>query len=341
MFKLPNNTGPKLNTSLKVNRPSSNVPFNTSSFVNASDTVSNAVSNVASNATKSVVDTANQVMNTATNKVNDVVNAAANTAKNMGSTIGSYMGSDFANPIKESINSSFQSETSPFISIPVIIGLGVLIVLFIIIAMFRNQIAMAFETVWRKINDYFNPPAPVILPPATSAFPENKPIDQGALSQMLPGKKEVFNVAQDKYTYTDAEPLCKAFGAELATYDQVKEAWNKGADWCNYGWIKGQSAVFPTQQQTYDKLQAGPEEERMACGTPGVNGGYFDNPELRMGVNCYGSKPGENDISKRHVMSSSGNMTEGGMAYDRKVQEYKNTADQIPINPYTAGRWSS
>ena len=336
MFKLPNNTGPKPNTSLKVNRPSSNVPFNTSSFVSASDTVSNAASNAASNATKSVVAAANQVVNTA----NQVMNNAANTAKNMGSSMGSMV-SDFTEPIKESINSSFQSETSPFVSIPVIIGLGILIILFIIIAMFRNQIAMAFETAWRKINDYFNPPAPTILPPSPSVFPENKPIDQGALSQMIPGKKEVFNVAQDKYTYTDAEPLCKAFGAELATYDQVKEAWNKGADWCNYGWIKGQSAVFPTQQQTYDKLQAGPEEERMACGTPGVNGGYFDNPELRMGVNCYGSKPGENDISKRHTMSSTGNMTEGGMAYDRTVQSYKNDASNIPINPYTAGRWSS
>ena len=335
MFKLPNNTGPKPNTSLKVNRPSSNVPFNTSSFVSATNTASNAVSNVANNAAKSVVNTANQVVNTA----NQVMNNAANTAKNMGSSMGSMV-SDFTEPIKDSINSSFQSETSPFISIPVIIGLGVLIVLFIIIAMFRNQIAMAFETVWRKINNYFNPPAPVILPPSPSVFPE-KPIDQGALGQMIPGKKEVFNIAQDKYTYTDAEPLCKAFGAELATYDQVKEAWNKGADWCNYGWIKGQAAVFPTQQQTYDKLQAGPEEERMACGTPGVNGGYFDNPELRMGVNCYGSKPGENDISKRHTMSSTGNMTEGGMAYDRKVQSYKNDASNIPINPYTAGRWSS
>uniref|UniRef100_A0A6C0DCM8 Link domain-containing protein n=1 Tax=viral metagenome TaxID=1070528 RepID=A0A6C0DCM8_9ZZZZ len=336
MFKLPNNTGPKPNTSLKVNRPSNNVPFNTSSFVNATD----AVSNAANNAAKSVVNTANQVVNKANdaiNTANEAINNAANKAKDMGSSMMSFL----PEPVVDSMNSSLESNTSPFISIPVIIGLGVLIILFIIVAMFRNQIALAFETAWRKIRDYFYPPAPVILPPNPSVFPENKPIDQGAVSQMIPGKKEVFNIAQDKYTYTDAEPLCKAFGAELATYDQVKEAWNKGADWCNYGWIKGQSAVFPTQQQTYDKLQAGPEEERMACGTPGVNGGYFDNPELRMGVNCYGTKPGENDISKRHTMSNSGNATEGGLAYDRKVQNYKNEASNIPINPYTAGRWSS
>ena len=62
-----------------------------------------------------------------------------------------------------------------------------------------------------------------------------------------------------------------AFGAELATYDQVRDAWKSGADWCNYGWVKGQAAVYPTQQETYDKLQTGAEDQRMACGMPGVN----------------------------------------------------------------------
>ena len=69
---------------------------------------------------------------------------------------------------------------------------------------------------------------------------------------------QVFNVARNLYTFEEAEPLCKAFGAELATYDQVKSAYEKGADWCNYGWVKGQLAVYPTQQSTYDKLQQGP-----------------------------------------------------------------------------------
>ena len=27
------------------------------------------------------------------------------------------------------------------------------------------------------------------------------------------------------------------------------------------------------------------------CGKPGINGGYFDNPKLRFGINCYGIKP--------------------------------------------------
>jgi hypothetical protein len=158
---------------------------------------------------------------------------------------------------------------------------------------------------------------------------------------MLPGKKEVFNIASGKYTYTDAEPLCKAFGAELATYDQVKDAWNKGADWCNYGWVKGQAAVYPTQQTSYDKLQAGPEDQRMSCGVPGVNGGYFDNPELRFGVNCYGSKPTENETDTRFLEEKKHNLTADALIYDKKVHDYKANMKQIPVNPFKTGSWFS
>jgi hypothetical protein len=161
------------------------------------------------------------------------------------------------------------------------------------------------------------------------------------VEKILPGKKEVFNIVQDKYTYSDAEPLCKAFGAELATYDQVKEAWNKGADWCNYGWVKGQAAVYPTQEETYKKLQAGPESQRGSCGIPGINGGYFDNPELRFGVNCYGSKPAESDADIRMRTADAGSMTQEVIEYDKKVRNFKKERNQIPIAPFAKGSWSS
>ena len=154
---------------------------------------------------------------------------------------------------------------------------------------------------------------------------------QSNVNKIIPKRKEVFNVAQDVYTYSDAEPLCKAYGAELATYDQVKEAWNKGADWCNYGWVKGQTAVYPTQKATYDKLQAGPEGQRGSCGVPGVNGGYFDNPELRFGVNCYGTRPDSNEADERYKAANRQNNTPEGMAYDKKVRDFKAHLNQIPI----------
>ena len=62
--------------------------------------------------------------------------------------------------------------------------------------------------------------------------------------------KQVFNIPGNHYTYDDAKAMCKAYNAELATYDQVEQAYNLGADWCNYGWSDGQMALFPTQKQT-------------------------------------------------------------------------------------------
>jgi Extracellular link domain len=149
------------------------------------------------------------------------------------------------------------------------------------------------------------------------------------------GDKEVFNVSTNKYTYYDAEPLCKALGAELATYDQVKAAWDRGADWCNYGWVKGQMAVYPTQKGTYDSLNDGPADQRGSCGTVGLNGGYFDNPELTYGVNCYGNKP------QQTLPGSSGlPVTPGLIAFNKKVGEFAHEAETTPVAPFNHSKWS-
>jgi hypothetical protein len=265
----------------------------------------------------------------------------ANVSESVKKMMNGNMAANFTEPINESINSAFESDTSPYVSIPIIIGLGLLIILFIIFIIFRNQVAVGLEIVWQKIKALFGYSEPAVEPAAPAYAPDSPAPEPSAIEKILPGKKEVFNIAQDKYTYTDAEPLCKAFGAELATYDQVKEAWNKGADWCNYGWIKGQAAVYPTQQSTYEKIQMGPEEQRMSCGTPGINGGYFDNPELRFGVNCYGTRPAETNTDDRNQMKKNHNLTPETILYDKKVQDYKVNLDQIPVNPFKAGTWSS
>jgi hypothetical protein len=59
-------------------------------------------------------------------------------------------------------------------------------------------------------------------------------------------KKQVFNIPGNYYNYNNARALCKAYGAELATYDQLEKAYNDGAEWCNYGWSANQLALFPT-----------------------------------------------------------------------------------------------
>uniref|UniRef100_A0A6C0DDJ2 Link domain-containing protein n=1 Tax=viral metagenome TaxID=1070528 RepID=A0A6C0DDJ2_9ZZZZ len=158
---------------------------------------------------------------------------------------------------------------------------------------------------------------------------------ESALSGSVSRNGEVFNVSRNLYTFGDAEPLCRAFGAELATYDQVKSAYEAGADWCNYGWIKGQLAVYPTQKSTYDKLQHGPENERMACGLPGLNGGYFPNAEQRFGVNCFGKRPAESALDERLQQED-----RSATAYDREVNKFKAEIDSIGVNPWNAKQWS-
>ena len=101
---------------------------------------------------------------------------------------------------------------------------------------------------------------------------------------------EVFNVGNNMYTYDDAQSVCASMGSRLATYDEVEDAYEKGAEWCNYGWSDGQAAYFPTQKETWKKLQKS-ESTKNACGRPGINGGFINNPDVRFGVNCYGKKP--------------------------------------------------
>jgi len=168
-------------------------------------------------------------------------------------------------------------------------------------------------------------------PPSPSAL--------SIVEKILPGGKEVFSISSNKYTYYDAEPLCKALGAELATYDQVKEAWAKGADWCNYGWIKGQMAVYPTSDETYKKLQDGPAEQRLACGRPGINGGHFDNPELRFGATCYGAKPPQSKHDEERAAMATP-VSPDALAFDKKVAQFKTEADSVGILPFNTKAWN-
>ena len=271
-----------------------------------------------------------------TNSVKSANTALKNAVNNVSKSIDPTFDS-VKEPVMDSVNSAFENDTPPIISIPLILSIGLLIILFIIIIIFKEQIVFALELMWHKIKNFFNPSEkPYEVP--VEIHVDRSLVDKSAIERSMPGQKQVFNIAQDSYKYSDAEPLCKAFGAELATYDQVKEAWKKGADWCNYGWTKGQTAIYPTQQSTYDKLQAGPEDQRGACGVPGINGGYFDNPDLRFGVNCYGDKPSENDTDDRALMKGP-NLTPETLEYNKKVRDYKAHMTEIPVNPFSEGKW--
>ena len=165
---------------------------------------------------------------------------------------------------------------------------------------------------------------------------------EGVVERVLPPAKDLFTISKNEYSYYDAAPLCKALGAELATYDEVKKAWQKGADWCNYGWVKGQMAVYPTQKSSYEELQQGPADQRGACGKPGVNGGYFDNPEMKFGVTCSGRRPAQKQHDATSVISGSTRpLSASGLEFEKKVQQFKVDADSIGVLPFSKDKWSS
>ena len=113
------------------------------------------------------------------------------------------------------------------------------------------------------------------------------------------------------------------------------EAYKSGANWCSYGWSEGQLALYPTQADFWSKLQNDPYRKN-ECGEPGVNGGYFENPEYKFGANCYGVKPSPkgNEIEKARYGNTKLTPEE------LMKSEYKEQLNNIRISPFSENSWS-
>lgn len=151
---------------------------------------------------------------------------------------------------------------------------------------------------------------------------------------------QVFNIPDNVFDYTNADAVCKAFGSELATYDQIENAYQNGAEWGNYGWSADQMAFFPTQKETYDTLQKIPGHEHDR-GRVGINGGYIANPDVRFGANCYGQKPTvttEDEERMRNTVPYP--QTAEDIALDNKVAEWSGRLDEIIVSPFNEKKWS-
>lgn len=164
---------------------------------------------------------------------------------------------------------------------------------------------------------------------------------------------EVFNIANNKYTYEDAQAICKSYDASLATYDQVEKAYNNGGEWCNYGWSADQMILFPTQKKTWEKLQKLDEgrgcnskaaSHKNDCGRPGINGGYIANPYVKFGVNCFGKKPkaSEDDLSRMNAkQNQTYPKTPTEKRLEKKVNFWKDNADKfLHVNSYNTTSWN-
>jgi hypothetical protein len=240
--------------------------------------------------------------------------------------------------------------------VALIIFIGLVGLFVFLMSSYRNQIRDGYEYILVTGKQWLGYPTDPLQPmggeqpgqdvlekavPPQDVTPAEKAMSKPLVEKILPnvGSPEVFNISKNTFTYYDAEPLCRALGAELATYDQVKSAWERGADWCNYGWVKGQAAVYPTQKNTWERIQAGPEEQRDSCGVPGLNGGFFDNPELRFGVNCYGSKPSQSQHDEAK-MNQGAPLSPGALELQKKINKFRTEAASVGVMPFSADKWS-
>ena len=175
-----------------------------------------------------------------------------------------------------------------------------------------------------KMFDYLAPPKPAEATP---------PAPTPATSNLVQGS-EVFYISDNQFTYDEASAVCAAYGTQLATLEQIIDAYNHGAEWCGYGWSAGGMALYPTQKSTWEELQREIDPgKRTACGRPGVNGGYFD-PSTKFGVNCFGFKPKGDfkppapvpgtDLSKFRSM----------------VNKFKAMLKSLNLSPYSRQEWS-
>jgi hypothetical protein len=240
-------------------------------------------------------------------------------------------------PSRESINTENILKT---------IGIIILIIVFIYIAicLYTFYTTECYEK--KSFFEHllcFDPMNPCILkdPPP----PPLQPKEQESV-KLLPilDNKEVFHISNQNYTFEQAKCKCESYGAKLATKHNLIDAYNKGANWCTYGWSEGQNAFYPVQQCEWDKLneemnkhpENSHERKRLQCGKPGLNGGYFANEMLKFGINCYGKKPkGENSNKMKKPYCPPMNFCKLDANYDASHK-----LDSDEISPFNGEKWS-
>ena len=158
-------------------------------------------------------------------------------------------------------------------------------------------------------------------------------------------KEEVFNILNNLYTYDDAQAICKSFDSKLATYDQIEQAYMSGSEWKGYGWSDGQMILFPTQKDTWNKLQKLAPEKRNDLGRPGINGGFISNDQMLFGVNCFGIRPNATDLDLNRLKHSKIDTIKpkniNDEITDAKVKYWRENKDQMLIlNSFNNDKWS-
>jgi len=244
----------------------------------------------------------------------------------------SNLGKSNLTPTPTDLTSTTTSSLGSTSNILTIVIVGILVVLVLINAV---QYFFGIDVV-ANLSNLFTPDAKLDV-----KVIQNDPKPHGpSVVPEIKIREQVFNIPGNYYGYEDAKSLCNAYGARLASYNEIEDVYKSGGEWCNYGWSDGQMALFPTQQSTYDGLQKIPGHEN-DCGRPGINGGYIANPQVKFGVNCFGYKPKITPEEQELMQNSSPYpKTEKDLAMEKRVEYWKKRLNEILVSPFNYKTWS-
>ncbi len=166
---------------------------------------------------------------------------------------------------------------------------------------------------------------------------------------------EVFQISNQLYTYDEAKCKCESYGGRLANKAELTQAYNNGAHWCNYGWVEGDEAYYPVQQceldrkaknikdynDMLDKHYKEPEKYTLKmvnearqkmyrensldfCGSSaGLNGGKFEDKNIRFGATCFGKKPDGMSVREKDAKCVNSVLSEDEASKISKEEENK------------------
>jgi hypothetical protein len=225
-------------------------------------------------------------------------------------------------------------ETKPIFVYVIESAIWIFLIVILFVDFFKYILGISLTDALSKVHLPDKPPVPPVKVVTDASLNKRVFVQQ---------QDEVFNVSNNLYTYDDAQAICAAYGAKIATYDQVEDSYNHGAEWCNYGWSDGQMALFPTQKETWNKLQK-TKNNKNDCGRPGVNGGFIDNPYVKFGVNCFGKKPkpSDDDLARlARLRQETAPISEADADLNAKVNFWKENASKLlTLNSYNKNVWS-
>lgn len=94
----------------------------------------------------------------------------------------------------------------------------------------------------------------------------------------------VYDVGRYGIPFYAAVALAKSMGAELATYDQLVDAYKAGAEWCHYAWVNTGTPDAPKLESMFPM-----QTTKHGCGRRGLN--KHSKRPASSGLTVFGIKP--------------------------------------------------